>query len=96
MESGGLPPFRDQTAEGWGTHFSGGERVGHPPCLAFRRCALAGDRHRPCKTEPHSRGSLSTEKTMSADIFHALIAALTFAPARTILDIGKTGDGNVD
>jgi hypothetical protein len=31
MESGGLPPFRDKTAEGWGTHFSGGERVGHPP-----------------------------------------------------------------
>jgi hypothetical protein len=31
IESGGLPPFRDKTAEGWGTHFSGGERVGHPP-----------------------------------------------------------------
>jgi hypothetical protein len=27
-EGGGLPPFRDETAEGWGTQFSGGKGSG--------------------------------------------------------------------
>jgi hypothetical protein len=27
----GLPPFPQKAREGWGTHFRGGERVGHPP-----------------------------------------------------------------
>jgi hypothetical protein len=30
-EGCGFPPFRDGTAEGWGTHFRDGKRLGHPP-----------------------------------------------------------------